>query len=224
MATLNKRTRRRRPDPPNFFASAISKRSKLKHHSEYLTSIKGKESDRRVVCTIYHACILPSLMYGCSAWWPRAQHARKTVEKCQRFMLQMCTNNFTIPYEQLIDMANSDRQRKWQPLWAHVFKYDMSLLYQYCHAIRVGPHVPIRQPSDLQIQLRSATNSVNQLQIDGFNVSDTESTRSTMIQRASRVWNELSDDVITAPLRTFKTIMKTKIESPAVTRNYLTEL
>ena len=74
---------------------------------------------------VYKSAILPSLLYASQVWFPRAQCHRESIEKVQRFMCRIITNNYELSYERLLENVAT-----FTPLWQKVMCDRMCLFYQ----------------------------------------------------------------------------------------------
>ena len=83
----------------------------------YSTSMKAKKilglidwnfakytSDSSVILKMYKALVRPHLEYAAQVWSPYTVKDIELLEKVQRFALRICSRNYNLSYEELLDL------------------------------------------------------------------------------------------------------------------------
>ncbi len=93
----------------------------------------GKYIDAAAFHSLCTAKVLPVLTYCLAATLPRAAKDFASLEKVLRFVLRLITNNFTAPYEHLLQLTG---EKSLAQRW---FIACLTLVYKYVHSLRNFP-------------------------------------------------------------------------------------
>ena len=98
-----------------------------------LTRTFRKSAPTNVFIRVFLTCILPSLTHCAEIWYPSAVYAKSNAERVQRQMARFVTNNYILPYNNLLVILN------WTPIWKQVLRRQLILYYKLYHQLHYAP-------------------------------------------------------------------------------------
>ncbi|MCP4494297.1 MAG: reverse transcriptase family protein, partial [Gammaproteobacteria bacterium] len=145
---------------------------------------------------VYKVCILPALLYGVEVWFPGAKYCRVNLERVQRFMARLLCNDFTSPYDSLLDKLN------WVPLWKRVLHLRLRLFYKLLLSSTFSALLPLTASRHSACLTHSRTVSLK---------CKKSSTANSFCFTVCKMWNSLPDYVVTSSFTDFCKYIKSRM-------------
>ena len=174
----------------------ICSRARKKLGHLYRVFYKSSSSTATLV-TLYKAFVRPILEYGCVVWDPHLVKGIIAVESVQRFATKLCLRNWSLPYQdrlQLLDLDSLFTRRKAAKL-CYMYRMVHGLTAPSCPLVTYTHSYATRSHSLCLTPLYARTNSF----LNSFYNS------------TIRLWNNLPSDVVfSSSVSDFKNLLHTQ--------------
>jgi len=121
-------------DPELNFSAHIRKVSlSAKRAIGALYGTVGKWAGPGVFEKLYYGTVLPALLHGFPLIAPRYQEEWQILERIHRFAARLATNNYSLPYQQLLDNLS------WKPFAQICVERQLSTVYKWVNLSRYLP-------------------------------------------------------------------------------------
>ena len=147
-----------------------------------------------VLQRVYVTCILPALLYGVESCYPATDYCRKEYERVHRLMARYLTNDYQSSYSDLLVRLN------WIPLWRRILSLRLRL---FCKLF----HLPLFEPLLPRATNRRSARLSHSRAIDL--TASKVSISNLFLYSTCKLWNALSDAIVTLPFSRFCKYMST---------------
>ena len=159
--------------------------SKAKKATGSITRLVKNRIHREQLRILLVSKVVPVFTYGLTVTYPRNKGDRISLERLNRFVVRLSTNDYVTPYRQLLNRTGMI------PIYQSVLHRRIQLMQQYYRGKRYLP------PNTIQPLRR---NNILRRRHQDYAITTTESTglrySDSALELATQVWNRVPDNLV----------------------------